>query len=130
MPKRTRTYDAAFVSASDIQKTYAIHEKTLRAWADSGVLRHVRFQGGQGKRLYDLNHLRELLGADVVKTPEKQYRRIIYARVSSAHQREDLVRQQEDLKQAFPDHELISDIGSGINFKRSLCILAAGPWRA
>jgi hypothetical protein len=45
LPKRTRTYDdAKFVSSGDIQRTYAIHEKTLRSWADSGTLRHVRFQ--------------------------------------------------------------------------------------
>ena len=26
---------AKFVSSGDIQRTYAIHEKTLRSWADS-----------------------------------------------------------------------------------------------
>jgi hypothetical protein len=47
MPKRTRTYDdAKFVSSGDIQRTYAMHE--LRSWADSGTLRHVRFQCDQG----------------------------------------------------------------------------------
>ena len=110
MPKRTRTYDdAKFVSSGDIQCTYAIHEKTLR---------HVRFQGDQGKRLYDVAHLRELLGEDAIETPAKQLKRIIYARVSSAHQQDDLARQQSDLQKAYPNHELVSDTGSGLNFKR------------
>ena len=101
-----------------IKDIYNIHEKTLRVWADNGTLRHVRFQGTEGKRLYHLGHLRQLLGDNGAQAPAPTRRRIIYARVSSSHQRPDLTRQQEDLQQAFPDHELISDVGSGINFKR------------
>lgn len=41
-----------------------------------------------------------------------------YARVSSHHQAEDLQRQISDLQQAYPHHEVISDICSGLNFKR------------
>ena len=51
--------------------------------------------------------------------------KIFYSRVSSAKQREDLERQKEFLKSNLPDQssgstkiEEISDIGSGINFKR------------
>jgi len=116
MPKRS--HDAAFVPASVIQQTYSIHEKTLRVWADNGTLRHVRFQGDEGKRLYHLEHLRALLGDTQTQAEPNTRRRVIYARVSSTHQRPDLERQQSDLQKAFPTHELISEIGSGINFKR------------
>ena len=44
--------------------------------------------------------------------------KVCYARVSSHHQAEDLQRQISDLQQAYPHHEVISDIGSGLNFKR------------
>lgn len=48
----------------------------------------------------------------------------IYARVSSTKQRDDLKRQIECLKKAYPGYDVISDIGSGINFKRKgLCTL-------
>jgi len=108
--------DSKFVPARVIQKRYAIHERTLRNWADGGKLRHVRYHGDEGRRLYDYAHVRELLG-DVEPTaaPEQC---IVYARVSSAHQKEDLDRQCADLKQAFPTHELVCDIGSGLNFNR------------
>ena len=45
---------------------------------------------------------------------------IIYARVSSSHQKAagDLQRQIDDLKAVYPEHEIISDVGSGLNFKR------------
>ena len=44
--------------------------------------------------------------------------KVCYARVSSEHQRGDLDRQIADLRQHFPGHEIISDIGSGLNWKR------------
>jgi len=45
-------------------------------------------------------------------------RSYIYARVSSAKQRGDLERQIEDLQKAYPDHTVLRDIASGVNFKR------------
>ncbi|MCW5672896.1 MAG: IS607 family transposase, partial [Hydrogenophaga sp.] len=43
---------------------------------------------------------------------------IIYARVSSPKQRADLQRQVVALQEAYPQHQLIQDVGSGLNFKR------------
>jgi putative resolvase len=42
----------------------------------------------------------------------------LYARVSSVKQKEDLERQKELLLSRFPTYKLLSDIGSGVNFKR------------
>ena len=42
----------------------------------------------------------------------------IYACISSAKQKADLERQKQLLLNKHPQYELISDIGSGINFKR------------
>jgi hypothetical protein len=49
---------------------------------------------------------------------ERQTEKIIYTRVSSSRQKEDLQRQIQDLQTAFPEHSVISDTGSGLNFKR------------
>ncbi|CAM9957708.1 unnamed protein product, partial [Pylaiella littoralis] len=38
--------------------------------------------------------------------------------VSSSKQKDDLKRQEESFRESHPDHEIIKDIGSGINFKR------------
>jgi putative resolvase len=120
MPKRvTPAYiQPKFVGAKVIKKYYDINEKTLRSWASRGKLRHVRYEGEEGKRLYDFEHLRELLGDKDEETKEERVQCIAYARVSSTHQQPDLERQRQDLQEAYPDHELISDIGSGLNFKR------------
>jgi predicted site-specific integrase-resolvase len=43
---------------------------------------------------------------------------VVYARVSSSHQKEDLDRQLQRLRFEYPNHEMFSDIGSGLNWHR------------
>ena len=45
-------------------------------------------------------------------------RNICYCRVSTSSQKEDLERQVEFFRCKYPNHEIIKDIGSGLNFKR------------
>ena len=51
-----------------------------------------------------------------IKAPVKI--NILYRHVSSVKQKHDLERQIEQLQKLYPDCNLISDVGSGINFKR------------
>lgn len=81
-----------------------IHPNTLRKWESEGKIRAIRSPGG--RRMYDLSSF------------DKGTKKIIYARVSSNGQKEDLKHQIEYLRARYPDHELIQDIGSGLNFKR------------
>jgi predicted site-specific integrase-resolvase len=62
-------------------------------------------------------HLNEIETLFQVKRNGEK-RRICYARVSSAHQIEDLERQVEDLRRKYPNYEIIQDIGSGLNWHR------------
>jgi len=47
-----------------------------------------------------------------------QKEKICYCRVSSQKQKEDLERQINLMKELYPNHRIISDIASGLNFKR------------
>lgn len=85
---------------------YGVHANTLRKWADEGRIESRRTPSGQ--RLFKL----------LPFSSDRQRRRVIYCRVSSASQKSDLESQVASLKQQFPDHELIQDIGSGLNWKR------------
>ena len=67
-----------------------------------------------GKRLYDTRQVRALLG----DREDQGLESIIYARVSSSKQRPDLQRQIDELTQAYPGHRVITDVASGLNFKR------------
>jgi predicted site-specific integrase-resolvase len=87
----------------------------LRRWANSGKIAIVRTPGG--KRLYSITNIRGIF-RDNQQTQFTQKAKICYARVSSEHQRNDLERQIANLRQHYPEYEIVSDIGSGLNWKR------------
>jgi len=95
--------------AQEIRKTY----ETLRRWNNQGKISSIRTPGGN--RLYSVVDVEKIFG-NQERINEKK--KICYARVSSEKQKEDLDRQCEYLRQKCPDHELIKDIGSGLNWKR------------
>lgn len=83
-------------------------QKTLRRMADAGKISHI--VPPSGHRRYELT--------DERTTKELKKTKIAYARVSSASQKDDLVRQVDMLREAYPTFEIVTDVGSGINFKR------------
>ena len=105
-----------YVSGATLQKEYGISTSSARRWRNNGTIKTIQTAGG---------HFRYLL-EDVVNVRsntkyakgESQRRRIAYCRVSSSKQKDDLKRQEESFKESHPNHEIIKDIGSGINFKR------------
>ena len=88
-------------------KSIGVHANTLRRWADEGKIKYIRTASGQ--RLYDVESF---------LSEAKQRRKFIYCRVSSRNQKDDLLSQIKYMRDKFPNHEVISDTGSGLNFKR------------
>lgn len=103
-----------YISPSTIQKTYEVSTKTLRDWDNEGKVETVRTPGGW--RLYKASDVDKLFQRENASL--KLRKKVCYARVSSAKQRDDLERQIQDLKEKNPHHDIISDIGSGVNFER------------
>ena len=84
-----------------------LHPQTLRRYANQGKIPHYRNSAGQ--RLYDVDaYLRGAIGPRV----------ICYCRVRSAKQRGDLHRQVAQMRELYPDAEIISDVAGGLNWKR------------
>ena len=100
-----------YVKASVFKEQFHVNPCTLRRWADAGRI-EFRWSPG-GIRLYKLPD--DSAGLPTAP-PEKK--KIVYARVSSSKQKDDLRRQADYLLSKFPDHELVTDVGSGINWKR------------
>ena len=92
----------------EAQKIYNVTGETLRLWAEEGRIQTIKTEGGH--RRYKIIEEEERK-----KHNRKSY---IYARVSSRKQEDDLKRQIKMLQQKYPKHHVLSDIGSGINFKR------------
>lgn len=90
-----------------------ISTSTLQRLAIDGSVYTIKTPGG--KRLYSLGDIERMfkLGPDYGAG-----RRVSYARVSSHGQRDDLERQTADLRRLCPDHEVVTDIGSELNWKR------------
>ena len=84
-----------------------VHANTLRRWADEGKIRYIRTAGG--KRLYDCSSVEQN------SSTKKNY---CYCRVSSQKKKDDLERQVQFMSERFPDHTILKDVGSGLNFKR------------
>lgn len=100
------------VPRKDVLKTLSVHYHTLNAMADRGDIEMVRI--GR-KRFFNLEKYLRDKGIHN-KTNKKQ---ICYCRVSSSKQKEDLDRQIIQMKLVYPTYEIISDIGSGLNFDRT-----------
>lgn len=91
-----------YVKTKQAEQYYGVTIDTLRNWSNNGKLTTIRTKGG---------HRRYFI-------PNNKAEKIIYARVSSTKQNKDLKRQIKYLKQKYPKYTIVSDIGSGINFKR------------
>jgi predicted site-specific integrase-resolvase len=116
-----RNRSGYFLSAHKATKKLGISSDTLRRWHRQGKV--AVKASPSGTRLYNISSLFPELAsqnADTTTTTTASVTKkgYLYARVSSAKQKEDLERQKQLLLAQFPTYELISDIGSGINFKR------------
>ena len=124
-----------FFSTAGAAKYFGVSPNTIRLWDTKGYIKTVRVNGSlTGHRRYDISSFSGTINANDNSSAIKQVpinvansdtqdrqpkkRGIIYARVSSGHQKDDLERQVNQLQHAYPTHEVIKDIGSGINFKR------------
>ncbi len=82
---------------------------TLRRWASEGRIKYI--VRNSGHRLYDIS--------SVIKNEEISSRqKICYCRVSTTKQSPDLDRQIKYCQEQFPNHEIVKDIGSSLNWKR------------
>ncbi len=92
-----------------------ITPETLRVWEKEGKIKPFRTKGRH--RRYDDEMLRDLLNKS---KPQIQKKTVLYARVSSTGQSDDLKRQIEQLETFALSrgycYEIYQDIGSGLNF--------------
>lgn len=114
-----------YVSSAKVREVFDIAPETLRGWAVKGVInaRSITNVSGRKTWLYDLESIGSRLEPGVdestsSKSSTKQRSTIIYCRVSSKKQLPDLERQKTLLETAFPDSEVITDIGSGLNYNK------------
>ena len=107
------------LSIGKFAKSLGVSIQTLRNWDKEGKLKPT-YVTENGYRYYSedlLNKFRNIKNVNKIKK-----KNILYARVSTKNQKDDLNRQVDNLKQyAYSkgySFEIITDIGSGINYKK------------
>jgi len=103
-----------YVSPKHLRQKCGSTPSALRRWAENGNIRFIRTPGN--RRLYNESDVTTMFKPKNDKQEKKEA--FIYARVSSSKQKEDLERQVGILTKHYPNHKLIRDIGSGLNYNR------------
>ena len=104
--------DGRWVATAEACEIYGVTGNTVRRWADAGTIISKRTPRGPRRYFVSSNGI---LGTKQDTGSKNNY---IYVRVSSQKQREDMDRQEAFLRDFYPDHLTIRDIGSGLNYKR------------
>lgn len=106
-------FNEKFISTKETRKILGITTKTLVNWDKAGKINTIK--SASGNRLYSSKDIQNILNSN---SSFKEKKKIAYCRVSSQKQKDDLERQKDFFRSSYPDYELVTDIGSGINWKR------------
>lgn len=109
---------AKYITISQACEFSGLHQNTLRKLGDEQTIQCYKTPGGQRRfNKYDLEKMCNSVSLD--KKPTRT--NFIYTRVSSKKQMDDLSRQIiyiQSKHTQYTSYTTLSDIGSGINFKR------------
>jgi len=97
-----------YVTLREAKKILGLHPNTLRKYADDGIIESIKTPSGQ--RRFNVESF--------INQKQSTTQTILYCRVSSAKQTDDLQNQKDYLLSKYPGAEIIADVGSGLNFKR------------
>jgi putative resolvase len=113
-----------YVKPSIAAKHFGVSVQRIRAWELDGKIDCIRVGPG-GHRRYNIQSLKNSSTSAIqssatieLESSNSNSESYCYCRVSSSKQKDDLVRQQTHLQSIYPTHKVITDIGSGLNFKR------------
>ena len=107
-----------YYSSKKVTEILGVTAQTLRNWDKEGKLK-PSYVKSNGYRYYSED---SILSYTQERKTKKNLNVIGYARVSSKKQSDDLERQVNNLKtyldSKYTDYEIITDIGSGINYRK------------
>jgi predicted site-specific integrase-resolvase len=105
--------DEEYITTKKAKEISQVTVKTLRIWDKEGKVRTIRTTSNI--RRYNLKDIQNIVSYG---PPDEAKEKICYCRVSSRKQMDDLERQKNFFKHKYPNHVLVTDVGSGINWKR------------
>ena len=121
--------DSTYVSSKIATEILGIHQSTLYQWGEKKIIDTIKTGPNNGKRLYNVKKYLESKELNIsnvltVNNPiinnllQNIKRNYIYVRVSSIDKKDELESQIKFLTNNYPNHNIIKDIGNGINLNR------------
>ena len=114
-----------YITGKEASEKLGVHQRTLYQWDKKGWIETIRTDGN--KRLYNVEkYLNEkkcnneeecIKNLDTIDETKGKLK-LSYVRVSSQGQKDDLERQKKQMKELYPNHIMIEDIGSGVNLNK------------
>jgi len=104
-----------FVNMKVAKKMLGLSDSTLRTYEKEGKIETMRTPAGWRK----FNVKKYLQDNNIELKDTSNKKNIIYCRVSGYDKKEELQQQVQFLQAKYPLHEVITDIDSGTNLKRS-----------
>lgn len=111
--------DDEYIPIRELCKIIKFKYRSAKKFAKESNIKFITTPSGQ--TLYSKKSIHKYINdnVNIPIAPEKiQKYNIVYCRVSSTKQENDLQRQVELARQLYPNHTIISDVASGINWKR------------
>ena len=102
-----------YITTKKAKEISQVTVETLRVWDKEGKVRTIRTKSNI--RRYNLKDIQNIV---ICGSNSEAKEKICYCRVSSRKQMDDLERQKDFFRDRFPNHKLVTDVGSGINWKR------------
>lgn len=103
-----------YVRLSVAAKHFNVSKQTISKWANDGRIECMRLPSG--RRRYSIRSDGGRSGEPNASDQEKV--NVCYCRVSSHGQKDDLDRQVEYMRTKYPGWQIVTDVGSGLNWKR------------
>jgi predicted site-specific integrase-resolvase len=108
-----------YYSIGEVSLILGISTKTLRRWDKLNKFIPESRTFGKHRR-YSIHQIKKYINPEYKETNQKN---VIYSRVSSHGQKDDLIRQEKSLMKYCKKNKIenvlsIKDLGSGINFKK------------
>ncbi|MDW8023510.1 MAG: IS607 family transposase [Nitrososphaerota archaeon] len=103
-------------TTGEVARIFGVSYVAVKKWAYSGKIKFIKTPGGRYR--YPESEIRRILGEQAPKG-----KAVIYARVSSTEQKEDLERRKQRIleyarSRGYQDVVVLDDVASGLNEKR------------
>ena len=99
-----------YITPQEANRRFGYHTKTLGRWARDGKIDFIISPGGHYR--YSVEGLEQLTTSDDTREI------VLYARVSTNTQKDDLKTQAEYISKSYPQAKVVQEMGSGMNLKR------------